>query len=90
MKRISILFVMIAALALAYEAGAMSSTHYQFNWYVPLTGGGGVASSSHYAVNMTLGQSVVGHGASAHYSAGLGYWYGIGQARVYMPLVNRS
>jgi hypothetical protein len=90
MKRISILFVLIAALALAYEVGAMSSTHYQLPWYVPLTGTGMVAQSTHYAAQLTLGQAAIGNATSTHYAAGLGYWYGIQQTRVYLPVVNRS
>ena len=43
---------------------------------VPLSGsGGGQASSAHYALNYTLGQSVVGAASSESYSGSLGYWY---------------
>ena len=90
MKRISVLFVLLAALALAHEAGAMASTHYQLPWYVPLTGTGMAAKSTHYAVQLTLGQAAIGYGTSTHYAAGLGFWYGIRQTRVYLPVVNRS
>ena len=89
MKRISILIVLLAALALAHEVGAMASTLYQLPWYVPLTGTGMAAQSTHYAVQLTLGQTVIGYGTSTHYAAGLGYWYGIRHTRVFMPAVNR-
>jgi hypothetical protein len=71
------------------NAGAMSSAHYKLDWFTPLTGGGGgPASSTHYAVNLTIGQTVVGASSSASYRVGLGYWYGIAQQfKVYLPIV---
>ena len=89
MRRIFILSALIVALALAHEAWAMSYGQYQLNWYVPLTGSGMAANSSHYALNMTVGQSIIGQGR-ADYVAGLGFWYGIRQMRMYLPIVNRS
>lgn len=71
---------------------AMSSTNYRLDWYVPLTsGGGGLASSAHYTVDFTVGQSAIGTSASSNYGSCLGYWCGAAVAyRIYLPLVLRD
>jgi hypothetical protein len=70
----------------------MSSTNYRLDWFTPLTGGGGgAASSTNYAVNLTVGQSGIGASDSTDYSACLGYWCGTAvEHRVYLPLVLRN
>jgi hypothetical protein len=69
----------------------MSSANYRLDWFVPLTGGGGPSSSTQYAVNVTVGQTVVGASSSANYKVGLGYWYGAGiPYQVYLPVVLRN
>jgi hypothetical protein len=81
-----------AFLLLAGSALAMSSTNYRLDWFTPLTGGGGgAASSDHYAINFTVGQTVIGTSNSSAYEGCLGYWCG-GAAghRFYLPLVLRS
>jgi hypothetical protein len=81
-----------AFLLLAGSALAMSSTNYRLDWFTPLTsGGGGSASSTNYAVNLTVGQTVIGASSSTSYEACLGYWCG-GAAghRIYLPLVLRG
>ncbi|MBU0494556.1 MAG: hypothetical protein KKA73_30920 [Chloroflexi bacterium] len=83
---------LLCALLLAGHALAgRSSTNYRLDWFTPLTGGGGgPANSSNYAVNFTVGQSAMGASFSTNYGAGLGYWYGIGEYRIYLPLVLRD
>ncbi len=83
---VSVLFVLCL---LAGSALAMSSTNYRLDWFTPLTsGGGGAASSTNYAVNLTIGQAAIGGSSSANHAAGLGYWYGVEQQfRVYLPIV---
>jgi hypothetical protein len=91
MRRALILLTLAASLLLAGGVLAMSSDNYRLDWFTPLTGGGGgPASSTHYAVNFTVGQSVIGIFSSANYGAGLGYWYGIGEYRVFLPLILRD
>jgi hypothetical protein len=92
MRRIAILLTLAALLLLAGRALAMSSDHYRLDWFVPLTGGGGgLAGSAHYAVNFTVGQSVIGSFSGTNYSGCLGYWCGAAaQYRVYLPLVLRN
>ena len=91
MRRIAILLTLAALLLLAGRALAMSSEHYRLDWFTPLTGSGGAANSAHYAVNFTVGQSVIGSFSGTNYSGCLGYWCGAAaQYRVYLPLVLRS
>ena len=84
--------VLFALLLLAGNALAMRSTNYWLDWYTPLTGGGGgPAASTNFAVNLTIGQAVIGSASSPSYQACLGYWCGAeGPRRVYLPLVLRE
>jgi hypothetical protein len=86
MASVSVLFVVCL---LTGSALAMSSANYRLDWFTPLTsGGGGAASSTNYAVNLTIGQSATGGSSSANYAAGLGYWYGAAVGyKVYLPIV---
>ena len=91
MRRTALLLTLAALLLLASRALAMSSDHYRLDWFVPLTGSGGAANSAHYAVNFTVGQSVIGSFSGTNYSGCLGYWCGAAaQYRVYLPLVLRN
>ena len=91
MRRTALLLTLAALLLLASRALAMSSDHYRLDWFVPLTGSGGAASSTNYAVNFTVGQSVIGSFSGTNYSGCLGYWCGAAaQYRVYLPLVLRN
>lgn len=91
MKRIKIILILVACLLLITTTGlAMGSTNYTLNWYTPLTGGGGGPSAStNYAMNMTVGQSVIGSAASTNYKTGLGYWTGLVDYRTMIPVVRR-
>lgn len=90
-KTTMLVAVLLCGLLLVGGALAMSSETYRLDWFTPLTGGGGgPASSSHYAVNLTIGQSAIGASSSANYGIGLGYWYGIRGYRTYLPLVLRA
>ncbi len=54
-------------------------------------GGGGYAEQSPYALNGTIGQSVVGQASQTPYDLCAGFWCGVGaQYRVYLPLVLRN
>ena len=77
-------------LLLVGTAWAMSSAQHAINWSV-IAGGGGAASSAHYAVRATLGQSAVGPAVGSEHSVGAGYWYGVGRDNeIYLPLVVRN
>ena len=88
------LLVLLGALCLVQFTLAMSSANYRLDWFTPLTsGGGGAASSTNYAVNLTIGQAAIGGSSSANYATGLGYlygfdWHDIEQPfQLYMPIV---
>ncbi len=89
MRKIAILSLLVVLL-LSTSALAMSSANYRLDWFVPLTGSGGAASSTHYVVNFTVGQSAIRAAQSTNYKGCLGYWCGIAQYRVYLPLVLRN
>ena len=93
MKRTTILMAVIFLLLVAGSALAMSSTNFRLDWFTPMTGaGGGLASSANYAVNFTVGQTVVGATASEHFGSGLGYWVGLLSEliRNFLPLALKS
>lgn len=93
MKRFVFLLALILLLPLLTNAvSAMESTNYRLDWFTPLTGGGGgVASSTNYVINFTVGQSVAGVFSGTNYGVCLGYWCGgTAQYRVYLPLVLRN
>jgi hypothetical protein len=84
--------LLVCGLLLAGAALAMESDNYQLDWFTPLTsGGGGLATSTNYVVNLTVGQSAVGASSSTSYGGCLGYWCGTAAVhRVYLPLILRS
>ncbi len=91
MKRATFLMTLAVLLLLASSVLAMSSTNYRLDWFTPLTGSGGPANSANYAVNFTVGQTVIGASSSANYGVGLGYWYGVGTGhKIYLPLVMKG
>jgi hypothetical protein len=95
MKRMTITMtagILTLSLLLAGAALAMESDNYTLDWFTPLTGsGGGLASSSSYAINFTVGQTVVGTSDSTSYAGCLGYWCGVAaEHRIYLPLVVRN
>jgi hypothetical protein len=87
---------LLAVLALASGAQAMSSENYALDWMVLLNGGGGAASSANYSAHLTFGQTAPGTASSSGYSAGLGYWFGMVQEsaaeflRLHLPLILRG
>ena len=93
MNRIMILLLLVAMLLMASTSLAISSPNFHLDWFTPMTGGGGgPASSTQYAINFTVGQTVVGASASEHYGSGLGYWYGLLSYIIhnFLPLVMKN
>jgi hypothetical protein len=91
MKRILIFLALAILLLLASGVLALFSDNYRLDWYTPLTGGGGgPASSTNYAVNLTVGQTAIGVASGSSYQACLGFWCGGPSYRVYLPLVLRQ
>lgn len=91
-----ILLVALLCILLAGQVLAMESANYQLNWFTPLTSnGGGPASSTNYATNLTIGQSAIGASSGTNYDGCLGYWCsgaasGSGGHKIYLPLVLRN
>ena len=69
-------------------AGAVAPM--RLDWYVLTGNGGGQATSSHYKLDFTVGQTVVGAASSTHYGLGLGYWAGIVTLKLYLPVLLRN
>ncbi len=96
MKRSTTLLILIILLLWAGNALAMSSTNYRLEWFTPMTGGGGApTSSTNYAANFTVGQTVIAASASEHFGSGLGYWVGFLSSATrnflnFLPLVQRN
>ena len=85
---VSLVLLCLLVMLLASSAHAMQSTNYRLDWFVPLTGSGGTAASTHYAAQLTVGQSV--SGAGMQYNNGLGFWYGVYMEWLrYLPVVLR-
>jgi hypothetical protein len=84
--------LLIGSLALTGAALAMDSPGYRLDWFAPLTSsGGGTARSTNYAINVTVGQTVVGASESASHAVCLGYWCGGDvEYHIYLPLVLRN
>jgi hypothetical protein len=91
MKKITFLAALVVLLVLAGSALAMSSDNYRLDWFTLMTGSGGATDSANYAVNFTVGQTVVGAASSANYEACLGYWCSAdAEYSIYLPLVLRD
>ena len=93
MRRMATLLALVSILVLVSGslALAMSSTNYRLDWYVVLTGGGGGSTdSTNYGASFTIGQTARESSSSTNYEVGLGYWYGVGERRVLLPLVLRG
>ena len=91
MRRTILILTVLVLLVVASSVLAMASTGYKLDWFTPMTGGGGApGSSANYAVNLTIGQTVIGTASSASYQVGLGYWYGaVVPSNIFLPLVQR-
>ena len=89
-RSLSLLIGLLAILVLASGVLAMSSSTYRLDWFVPLSGSGGPASSTHYAVNLTVGQTGMGISASPNYQSCLGYWCSRAGVKVYVPAVIKN
>ena len=89
MKRKAILLILLFLLLLATGAQAMNSANFAIDWMIPLTsGGGGAAASSNYAIQYSVGQSVIGESDSTNYGTNMGFWQNfITTLRTWVPVV---
>ncbi|MCB8981672.1 MAG: hypothetical protein H6657_30050 [Ardenticatenaceae bacterium] len=92
-KNRSTILALVLLFLLCGSLLAMSSTNYQVNWMVPLSGGGGGhASSTTYLADYTVGQTAVGGASSSSYQARLGFWPSAGGSSrytLYLPLITK-
>lgn len=93
MRRRMLLILAVAVLGSLLVTGialAMASDHYRLDWFTPLTGTGMSAQSTHYGVDLSIGQTVIGTASSTSREACLGYWCVATTFRLYLPLVIRA
>jgi hypothetical protein len=86
---LSVLLLLLLMVVLVQSAAAMVSTNYRVEWFVPLSGGGGAASSTNYMVNITVGQTAIGSSTSTNYTTGMGFWSAVWNWLVHLPLIVR-
>jgi len=53
-------------------------------------GGGGHSAMGHYVIDATVGQAVVGTFSTAPYELCAGFWCGMGEYKVYLPVIMRN
>jgi hypothetical protein len=84
------MIALLCGLLAVSTAMAMDSDNFAIEWDV--LGGGEVPSASdNFAVNGTIGQTVIGASDSVSYAACLGYWCGAAvEHSIYLPLVLRA
>jgi hypothetical protein len=84
-----ILILCLAALLLVLIAGtafaAVSASDFTVDWWV-FSGGGAPSSAGSFAMNGSLGQTVIGTSSSNNFSIDHGYWLK-GAYKTFMPLV---
>ncbi len=86
-----LVLAVLVALATSGPLLAQTSPSYNLEWNV-IGGGGQAVTSTHYAVNSTVGQGAASppESASTHYVVSGGYWFaGTEQNSIYLPLVLR-
>ena len=77
---------LLVALLLVSIASAQGSTNYSSSWYV-LAGGGDRSAATHFAMNSTVGQALVGFSDSGSYRMRSGYWQNWPDYIVFLPVV---
>ncbi len=80
---------LLLLLLLPSSSMAMNSANFRLDWFAPMTGVGGASNSPNYAMNLTIGQTVAGQGASAGYAVNLGFWQKWSAPAQYLPVVVR-
>lgn len=87
-----LLFVLAGILVVFQRVQAMDSEHYRLDWFTPLTGSGGRASSStNYAAELTIGQTANRGSESASFTGRMGFWsYRSRQYRLHLPVMVRE
>ncbi len=93
MRRRMLLILAVAVLGSLLVTGialAMASDSYRLDWFTPLTGTGMSAQSTHYGVDLSIGQAAIGTASSTNRGVCLGYWCVAARYTLYLPLVVRN
>jgi len=53
-------------------------------------GGGGHSEMGHYVMDATVGQAVVGRFSNSPFELCAGFWCGMGEYKVYLPVIMRN
>ena len=77
---IVIVLLLLTSTVLAGGGGPYISRHV-------IGGGGGHSAAGHYVIDATAGQAVVGTFSHAPYELCAGFWCGMGEYRIFLPLV---
>jgi hypothetical protein len=76
--------------SLLLTAGALANGGPSIGWSV-IGGGGGHAEAGSYAIDGTIGQSVVGTVSTGNYDLCSGFWCGgVVEYKIYLPLVLKN
>lgn len=92
MRTMLLLIVLLATLALAAGAQAMSSANYKIEWLMAFLGSGGEASSTNYRAQFTVGQMAVGCSEGSNLRVCWGFWPGgeMPMPNIYLPVIMRQ
>ena len=91
MNKTKILILGLAVLLLVLIAGtvyaAISASTFTVDWWV-FSGGGAPSSAGSFAMDGSLGQTVIGSSSSTNYSIDHGYWLK-GAYKTFLPLIKK-
>jgi len=90
-RNFAVVLVILFLAIVTISVQAAQSASYHLDWFTPLTsGGGGPANSTHYAANVTLGQTASNSSDGTTFKVGLGYWSGVLQSfLLQLPLISK-
>jgi hypothetical protein len=81
--------ILVAAALLLLASTVLAGSGIEITRYV-IGGGGGHSAMGHYVMDATIGQAVVGTFSAAPYELCAGFWCGMGEYRILLPLVLRN
>lgn len=80
---------LVVAALLLLTSTVLAGSGIEITRYV-IGGGGGHSEAGRYVMDATVGQAVVGKFSTTPYELCAGFWCGMGEYRVYLPLVLRN
>lgn len=88
MKKYTLWIILILVLLTVSISLASGGNNYTLTWWTA-DGGGSVSTGGNYALQGTVGQPDAGEMVNGRYTLQSGYWNGLDQYGVYLPLVIR-